>query len=360
MGWIRASFETTGDGGSSALWEAGSGWKASYPETTGYLVPTLYAYASVSGDAQFRALARRAAEWLVAIQSPEGGWQALQVDVKAPLRVFNTGMVLDGLASAADQENDEVFRKAGLRGLEWVLGSMDADGRFSRNNFSEGGAFDALVVAGLLEMLRFADVSEHARARHAARVALDRICEWQTPSGWFRNCNEASRLRRTGAALLHHVGYTMDGLMRSGLLLGESRYVDAARRAALGQIAAFETEGTMSAEVLDNWRPYLDRGRHFSWCLTGMSQCAIAWLRLAIHDRDTRFLTGARRLIDLVSRVANRSWDEPGMNHGVQGSFPLGSWYQPFQFVNWGAKYHVDSILLEREVERELSNPGPR
>jgi hypothetical protein len=357
MGWIRASFEKTGDGGSSAFWEPGQGWKASYPETTGYLLPTLYHHAVTNDDRTSRDLARRGAEWLVRIQAPAGGWQALQVDSPAPLRVFNSAMVLDGLAAAWERDGDSRFRDAGLRGLRWVLSSMDADGRFSRANFSEGGAFDALVVACQLEMARFADDELQQQARAAARVALDRVCGWQTPSGWFANCNEAARYRSRNTALLHHVGYTLDGLLRAGLLLEEPRYVDAARRGGAGLLAAFERQGSMSAEMRDGWEPYFDRSlRRFSWCLTGMSQVAIVWLRLARHDRDRRFLDGARHAIDLVSRVANQTWDEMGMSHGVQGSYPLGSWYQAFEFVNWAAKYHVESLLLERETERAFAD----
>ena len=42
--WLLKSFEVTGDGGSSAYYALGSGWQSSYPETTGYLIPTLYDY----------------------------------------------------------------------------------------------------------------------------------------------------------------------------------------------------------------------------------------------------------------------------------------------------------------------------
>jgi hypothetical protein len=355
MAWIRASFEATGDGGSSAFWEPGPGWKASYPETTGYLVPTLYAYADHSREASWAALARRAAAWLVSVQAPEGGWQALQVDTRAPLRVFNTAMVLDGLAAATEREGDPQFREAGLRGLRWLLGCRDAEGRFSQHNFSEGGAFDALVIASMLEMARFAPSELREQTEAAARVALDQILAWQTPSGWFQHCNDVDRYRTQGSALLHHVGYTFDGLVRSGLLLGEPRYLDAARRGSLGLIASFDRLGLMSAQYLDGWEPHRDRafGR-FSWCLTGMSQVAIAWLRLAVHDREPKLLAAARRSSDLVSRVANREWGGPGLDHGVQGSYPLGSWYQAFQFVNWAAKYHADALLLERQAERAL------
>lgn len=355
MRWLQESFAATGDGGSSAFWEPGPGWKASYPETTGYIVPTLHAYSEHSGDLAFRDLARQATRWLVSVQATEGGWQALQVDTAAPLRVFNTAMVLDGLASALDHDDDASVRESGLRGLRWLLSCRDEQGRFSRHNFSEGGAFDALVGACMLEMARFAPATLRSETHSAVRKLLDHILTWQTDSGWFHNCDDAQRYRTRRTALLHHVGYTFDGLVRSGTLLGEQRYIDAARRGSLGLIASFERLGALATQYLDGWEPHRDRhfGR-FSWCLTGMSQVAIAWLRLAMLDGDRRLLAAARRASDLVSQVASRDWGQPGLDHGVQGSYPLGSWYQAFQFVNWAAKYHADALLLERIVERAV------
>src|SRR4051794_21979809 len=59
------------DGGVARHFSLISGWSSSYPETTGYIVPTMLAYAASRGgdegeDARRRA--RRMLDWLVSIQ----------------------------------------------------------------------------------------------------------------------------------------------------------------------------------------------------------------------------------------------------------------------------------------------------
>jgi hypothetical protein len=50
---------TTHDGGVAKNFSLISGWSSSYPETTGYIIPTLVAYAKISGDATHRERATR-------------------------------------------------------------------------------------------------------------------------------------------------------------------------------------------------------------------------------------------------------------------------------------------------------------
>ena len=48
--WIKSSIDATNDDGSSAYYRYSSGWKGSYPETTGYLIPTMYDYAAFKNN----------------------------------------------------------------------------------------------------------------------------------------------------------------------------------------------------------------------------------------------------------------------------------------------------------------------
>ena len=47
------------DGGVARHYSLINGWGTSYPETTGYIVPTMLAYAKLSGDEQARNRAKR-------------------------------------------------------------------------------------------------------------------------------------------------------------------------------------------------------------------------------------------------------------------------------------------------------------
>lgn len=63
------------DGGSARDFSLVHGWASSYPETSGYIVPTLIDYADRTNDPALLDRARTMLDWLVAIQFPEGGFQ---------------------------------------------------------------------------------------------------------------------------------------------------------------------------------------------------------------------------------------------------------------------------------------------
>ncbi|MCI3953504.1 MAG: hypothetical protein K0R53_3004, partial [Burkholderiales bacterium] len=59
------------DGGIARHFSLITGWSPSYPETTGYIVPTLLEYGRRYKDASVRQRAKRALDWLVSIQFPD-------------------------------------------------------------------------------------------------------------------------------------------------------------------------------------------------------------------------------------------------------------------------------------------------
>jgi len=57
--WLARAQDATGDGGIAGRYRLSSGWSSSYPETTGYAIPTLLTLADVLGDDQYRQRAGR-------------------------------------------------------------------------------------------------------------------------------------------------------------------------------------------------------------------------------------------------------------------------------------------------------------
>jgi hypothetical protein len=72
------------DGGVAREYSLTHGWATSYPETTGYIIPTLLAYADRSGRRDLVDRARRMADWLVSIQLAQGGFQGARL-IPVPL-----------------------------------------------------------------------------------------------------------------------------------------------------------------------------------------------------------------------------------------------------------------------------------
>ena len=82
LSWIGRAQDcsVTADGGVSRHFSLVNGWGPSYPETTGYIVPTMLAEAKIQDDAALRRRAESMLDWLVAIQLPA----AAQVSILCP------------------------------------------------------------------------------------------------------------------------------------------------------------------------------------------------------------------------------------------------------------------------------------
>ena len=108
------------DGGVARDYSLIKGWATSYPETTGYIVPTLLDLARELDDDSLRTRARRMLDWLVSIQFPAGGFQGGKADAPRPLPVtFNTGQILLGLAPGSS-EFGEPYRASMHRAARWL------------------------------------------------------------------------------------------------------------------------------------------------------------------------------------------------------------------------------------------------
>ena len=83
--WIARASEATPDAGVSAGYGFEEGWFASYPETTGYIIPTLLTYAEYSGEEDYTRQALAMADWLLTVQLAGAGFPGHFVDRANPL-----------------------------------------------------------------------------------------------------------------------------------------------------------------------------------------------------------------------------------------------------------------------------------
>src|SRR5216684_6453480 len=73
VGWILDAQRP--DGGVAAYYSLLTGYSESYPEVTGYIIPTLYDFARAANDPSGAvSAAERATRWLVSVQLPTGAF----------------------------------------------------------------------------------------------------------------------------------------------------------------------------------------------------------------------------------------------------------------------------------------------
>ena len=97
--WLIHSITQGPDRGSGTYYHH-SGWTSSYPETTGYIIPSLLRYAQ-TGNGPWAESAESAAfeagKWLLEVQRNDGGWPGGYMHQHRDSVVFNTGQIIRGM-----------------------------------------------------------------------------------------------------------------------------------------------------------------------------------------------------------------------------------------------------------------------
>ena len=299
--WLMRAQAVTEDGGLSygyfPFWQT-DGWRASYPETSGYTVPTLLQYSLAFDRPDAARTAMRMAEFVLSSQMPSG---AVYGGMVQPLServavAFNTGMGLMGLLAAYRHTGDASFALGARRAAEFLVSDIGEDGCFRSHGPSGHGhlvkTYTCLCAWPLYDPGR--ELGEPAFCAAAVRVG-DAVLRFQQPNGWFEhNCLS----RRTYAPLLHTIGYTLQGLAELGITSGQPRFVEAACR-GVEPLLPYCERGFVHGRWFDDWQPAA-----FSSCLVGAAQVAVVCYRLAEHTGDARYRRGGRRCRELPQGVA--------------------------------------------------------
>src|SRR5262245_65419953 len=80
--WLCIAQDAAGDGGVAGCYNLLKGWGASYPETTGYIIPTFFHCAETFNNPDARRRAIRMADWDIDVQLPSGAVRTGTLAVK--------------------------------------------------------------------------------------------------------------------------------------------------------------------------------------------------------------------------------------------------------------------------------------
>lgn len=336
------------DGGVARNFDLRSGWTASYPETTGYIIPTLlqHAHRRKDGD-KLRDAADQMLKWLVSIQLPTGAFHGSHRHAKTfqPV-VFDTGQILFGLAVGVKEFG--CHYEAPLRNAcQWLVDVQEPDGAWRvPNPFAIPGdhLWETHVAWGLLEAAQvLGDEAIAAAAMRNIRWAASR----QNENGWYPDCGLGSA--DAEAPLTHTIGYTLRGILSGALYARDPALLGAAITTADALLRAQRSNGSLPGQLDMNWQAAVN------WvCLTGCSQIAACWLVLHQETGREDYLQAALRANAYV-RCTVTLTGPPEIRGGVKGSFPVWGRYCRYQYINWACKFLIDSCTLECASLERLS-----
>ena len=357
--WICRAQDARADGGVARSYSLAynpyfgrRGWTPSYPETTGYIIPTVFDYARDSGRADLFDRALRMADWECDVQMASGAVQGGTVNEPPSPAVFNTGQVIFGWIRAFQETRAERYLGSAIKAGDFLVASQDPDGAWRKNlskyaspkmpsyTYNTRSAW-ALLLLGK-ETRKQAYVDAAVRNNEFARSE-------QLPNGWFKN----NCLGDPSRPLLHTIAYALQGVLEVGIALNNATYISAVRPAADGLLNKQRADGSLAGRFNDRW----DAAANYS-CLTGNAQTAIVWGRLFQLTGDRRYLEGMTKANAYLRKVQWIGTGNPGLDGGISGSYPLHGEYGRFEVLNWAVKFFIDSLMLETWIGEARDNSG--
>lgn len=316
------------------------GWTSPYPETTGYIIPTLskYAYYYPEKKPAIDKTIISCANWLVKIQKKSGGWQSGYVHQNKEEVVFNTGQVLRGLLVAYDLTKEEKYLASMQQACNWLVNTQEEDGSWIKTAYmQQPRVYDSYVVH---PMLMVYEITRDDSYKNVAIKNLDWILSQQKTNGWFYNTDNT--IKHNDRPILHTIAYTIDGLINSGEILKEQKYIEAGKKAADKLLFLFEQNKFLHGRFDENWY-----ASEYMIC-TGCAQTSIIWSKLFGLTGDLKYQKAASLINNQLVHIQRSCMVIQGDGNGaIPGSFPIWGKYEPFGFPNWATKYMADALMEE-------------
>jgi uncharacterized protein YyaL (SSP411 family) len=324
------------DGGHAHSYALARGWERSYPETTGYLIPTLLRLGEAAADRRFTDSALRAGAWLLQIQRHDGSFP----DLAGSPQVFDTGQIVEGLLALHRSTGDAAYLASARRAGDFLLSAQDPEGTWTRLSYNSAAhTYYTRVAANLL---RLAAACGEERYRDGAMRNLRWALAQQLPNGYFRHMAFAPK----DLPYLHTIVYVLEGLLDGHRLSGEPEFLGAVERTVSALLAVSGEGPVLFSQYNERWEPF-----RREMCTTGLAQWAGLLLDLRGGHGREHLQAEARRTLDWLKSRQVRS-TSPDIAGALSGSVPLWGRYFRFAFNNWTVKFFIDALLkMERETQ---------
>jgi hypothetical protein len=337
VSWLKRSHDASPDEGVSWGYSLKGGWRPSYRETSGYIAVTFFDLAKQLNDNDSWQRAVVISKWLVRMQNADGSISDPRYGSGGI--VFDTGQVLLGLIRAFEETQEPDFLEAAEQVGDWLVNVADVDGRWTRNtHLGIPHVYNTRVAWALLKLNA---LSKNPDWERVARANLDWALS-QQQNGLFEQC----AFKPGVAPFTHTIAYAIRGLLESGFLLDEQKYIVAATRGAEAVMSHIHSDGFISGQIDTAGRP---QGRYC--CLTGNCQMAIVWLKLFEITKAQWHYQAAAASLRYVMSCQDICTPDFDIRGGVKGSQPIWGRYTRLSYPNWATKFLIDGLLMLSRVQ---------
>ena len=185
VAWLIRAQDAGENRGVSYGTRFGGGFLESYPETTGYIIPTFIELADYYDDPMYLERAMQMGDWEIEVQMDCGAVMGGIYNKNPTPAVFNTGQVLLGWAALYRKTGEQRFLDSAQRAADWLVSMQNEDGHWSRGNSvfanSTSVLYNVKAAWGLLE----AGLAGHWEDAIQGAIRNAEFCLTQTIPEWM-------------------------------------------------------------------------------------------------------------------------------------------------------------------------------
>ena len=319
------------------------GWQPSYPETSGYIMGSLLEAGTYLSDNDLLNRSRLLSNYLLSISKDykvKGGHLFKDENYS----VFDTAQVIKGLLNFYEFSKKKKYLNRALECSKYLLEQEviingKKTGKFKTSSISksliyqENDLFNIYITQALIHLFKLTENNEYI---DLTKRILDYSLSHQKDNGFFSK-NDFNYLDRS---LTHNIGYVLEALVDCGIYFKDENILNKAE-IAINNIKVDEN-GFLSSRYREDW----SYGNNKSSCLVGNAQIVLTMLKLYKITKDKDLLNKSLKILFFSQKSLKLNESEFSNKGGVYGSFPINGDYQPFEEINWGAKYYVDVYLF--------------
>jgi len=263
----------------------------SYPEVTGYLIPTLI-------DAKEFELAKQYADFLVSVQRPNGAFAGPD----GREYVFDAGQALRGLVAASQKW--DYFKLSAIKTADYIVSCTEDNGKIPAiYNGAPSENIHVFVLPALMQASRVFGIQKYADSAKKSALYYKSV-----PNILNEN------------TMIHFLAYILDGFID----LGQKEFVYETVKKIFSRQ---NLNGKINAYPNVNWS-----------CSTGVAQLAIIAYKLGLKGEGDRAL-------EYMCNLQNFSG-------GFFGSYGLMARYFRSEEISWANKFFIDAVILKKIINK--------
>jgi hypothetical protein len=342
--WLDRSLRQNKDNGSSAYFHLIKGWSGPYPETTGYLIPTLYNLSNLEGYEKYGLLAQQQCDWLLSIQNTDGSFpQGLALGTRP--EIFDGGQILFGILATYKVTKDAKYYSASIALIDWMVRQQDENGAFTASTYvnSYSPSYHVRFVWALALGLEI--YKDQSLLKNVIQKALEYYSGLIQENGAFRNWG----FHPHDAGLTHTIAYTIRGFIECGIILKQHDLISL----ILPTIKKLEEDLShnkyLAGEYDTEWK-----GNYSFRCLTGEAQMSIIYRRLYDIYGEVKYEKISNKLLEQVYAKQVNAPVFSNIHGGFFASSPFYGKYMRLMMNNWTCKFYLDALMQSLNIDTKL------